>query len=99
MSDPSFAVSLPVMGEVTDDLVAFRRFLAEQIESVQHTVMALGSDWGGVARDAQLEFFSELRAGLTKVDEGLAQFRDSVAAAKGHYETAIATNKSMWEAG
>lgn len=50
--DAKFSVSLPVMGELFDDLVAFRRYLAEQIESFEHTVMALGSDWSGDARDA-----------------------------------------------
>lgn len=92
-------MSLPVMGEVIDDLVEFRRYLAEQLESAEHVVMALGSDWSGQAREAQLAFFAELRRGLAKVDEGLAEFSESVSGSKGHYETAIATNKAMWEGG
>lgn len=95
--DAPFRVSLPVMGEVIDDLVGFRRYLAEQIESAQHVVMALGSDWSGQAREAQLQFFAELRRGMDKVDEGLAEFSESVSASKGHYETAISTNTGMWE--
>lgn len=96
-NDAKFMVSLPVMGEVFDDLVAFRRYLAGQIEAAEHTVMALGSDWSGEARDAQVEFFSKLRQGLAKVDEGLAEFSESISRSKGHYQNAISTNKSMWE--
>lgn len=95
--DAPFRVSLPVMGEVIDDLVEFRRYLSEQIESAQHVVMALGSDWSGQAREAQLQFFAELRRGMDKVDEGLAEFSESVSRSKGHYETAISTNTGMWE--
>lgn len=99
MGTSEFKVSFPGLKEVFEDLVTFRKFLAEQIESAEHTVMALGSDWSGQARDAQVEFFGLLRQGMAKVDEGLAEFSRSVDAAHGHYSKAIAVNKSMWEGG
>ena len=96
-NDAQFRVSLPVMGEVFDDLVSFRGYLAEQVETAQHVVMALGSGWSGQSREAQLAFFAELRRGMDKIDEGLAEFSESVSTSKGHYETAISTNKAMWD--
>lgn len=97
--DAEFEVSLPELKAVFDDLVAFRKYLAEQIESSQQTVMRLGSDWSGDTRDAQLEFFGKLRKGLAKVDEGIADFSKSINAAHSHYNKAIKTNLSMWQGG
>ncbi|WP_272937570.1 WXG100 family type VII secretion target [Mycobacteroides saopaulense] len=68
------------------------------MESSQHTVMRLGSDWSGEARDAQVEFFAKLSKGMAKVDEGLAEFSRSVNDAHDHYNKAIKTNLSMWQA-
>ncbi|MEC4842686.1 WXG100 family type VII secretion target [Mycobacteroides chelonae] len=96
-ADAEFEVSVPQLKEVYDDLRAFRKYLVEQIESAETTVMRLGSDWSGQARDAQVEFFSKLAQGMAKVDEGLSEFSKSVNDAHGHYDKAIAANKSMWQ--
>ncbi|MFT9661176.1 WXG100 family type VII secretion target [Mycobacteroides abscessus subsp. abscessus] len=95
--DAEFEVSVPQLKEVYEDLRAFRKYLVEQIESAETTVMRLGSDWSGQARDAQVEFFSKLAQGMAKVDEGLSEFSNSVNDAHGHYDKAIAANKSMWQ--
>lgn len=95
--DAEFQVSVPELKEVYEDLREFRRYLAAQIEDAHATVMKLGSDWSGEARDAQVEFFSKLAQGMAKVDEGLAEFSTSVNDAHGHYSTAVTTNKSMWQ--
>ncbi|WP_235660034.1 WXG100 family type VII secretion target [Mycobacteroides abscessus] len=89
-------MSVPQLKDVFEDLRAFRKYLAEQIEDAETTVMRLGSDWSGQARDAQVEFFSQLAQGMADIDEGLAEFSKSVNSAHGHYSKAISANKSMW---
>lgn len=91
-----FAVSLPELMAAYDDLRDFRKFLVDQIESAQQTVMRLGSDWSGDAHDALVEFFAKLSQGMAKVDAGLAVFADSIDHAHGQYQKAISVNLSMW---
>lgn len=95
--DAEFEVSVPQLKEVFEDLRAFRKYLAGQIQDAETTVMRLGSDWSGQARDAQVEFFSQLAQGMADIDEGLAEFSKSVNSAHGHYDKAISANKSMWQ--
>ncbi|WP_235680005.1 WXG100 family type VII secretion target [Mycobacteroides abscessus] len=90
-------MSVPQLKEVFEDLRAFRKYLAAQIQDAETTVMRLGADWSGVSRDAQVEFFRQLAQGMADIDEGLAEFSKSVNNAHGHYDKAITANKSMWQ--
>lgn len=50
--DAEFEVSVPQLKDVFEDLRAFRKYLAGQIQDAETTVMRLGADWSGQARDA-----------------------------------------------
>lgn len=96
MGKPEFSVSLPVLAGVIDDLTDFRKYLQEQIDSSTSIVMALGSDWDGDARAAQLQFFQTLATAMGEIDEGLGDFRAILQKAHDGYTNAIAVNKRMW---
>ncbi|MGJ0118566.1 WXG100 family type VII secretion target [Williamsia sp. MIQD14] len=92
-----FEVQLPALPEAVDTLGRFRDSFTDMITECEHKVMALGSDWSGEARDAQVAFFRKLAEGMRTVDEGLAQFRRGVDDSHTHYSRAISTNLSMWQ--
>jgi WXG100 family type VII secretion target len=92
-----FQVELPALLEAVDTLGRFRNEFADMIADCEQKVMALGSDWSGEARDAQVAFFRRLAEGMRRVDEGLVEFRRGISDSHTHYSNAISTNLSMWQ--
>lgn len=91
-----FRVELPALIEAVDVLGKFRDEFTGMISDCEHTVMALGSDWSGDARDAQLAFFRRLADGMRTVDEGLHEFRTGIQDAHDGYKRALDANTAMW---
>lgn len=44
-------------------------------------------------------FLGELGHGMDKLDEGRAEFSESISRSRGRYENAISTNRSTWVGG
>ncbi|MGL4306137.1 MAG: WXG100 family type VII secretion target [Mycobacteriaceae bacterium] len=95
-SESEYSINLAALADTIARLSDFRADLTEQIDHSHHLVMALGSDWSGIAREAQMTFFRQLNAGMKKVDEGIAEFREVMSDSHTHYTTALDTNISMW---
>ena len=93
----AFEVEVDDLGDVVARMAACQRRLLELATDVEALQAVLGSDWSGVAADAQAASYRRWRDDCAAMVTALAGLRAVAAAAEGHYRGAADANVVLWE--
>lgn len=79
-----------------DHMREFERDVAEVLEDIDRTMVALRATWHGEASDAQAQSQQQWEDGAEQMSKALSQLQKIADTARKNYAEAVAKNGEMW---
>ncbi|BBY17199.1 WXG100 family type VII secretion target [Mycolicibacterium litorale] len=89
-------VSFSQLQSAIDHMREFERDVAEVLEDVDQTMVALRATWHGEASDAQARSQQQWEDGAEQMKEALSQLQKIAEMARRNYADAVEKNGRMW---